>query len=264
MGPAADNTAGLGPLAALVENPSGAAVLTDFDGTLAPIVDDPETAVALPGAAEVLAELSRSLAVVAVVSGRPVLYLAAHLEAAGPLVRLFGGYGVEWMEGGQVHLAPDLGGWSDQLEELLEEVRRLSPAGLGIEPKGWAVTLHWRQHPETGPWAAAFAEGWERRGLHLQHGRMAVEIRPPVDIDKGTVVEELTRECRAACFFGDDVGDLQAFAALDRLSAGGVTTVKVAVVDEQSPAALVSAADVVVHGPRQALDLLRSMAARLR
>src|SRR5487761_1842009 len=128
MGPVAEGTAGLGPLAALVEDPSGAAVLTDFDGTLAPIVDDPERALALPGAAEVLGELSRHLAVVAVVSGRPVRYLAAHLEAAGPLVRLYGGYGVEWMEGGQLRLAPEVGGWSDQLDELLDELRRLGPA----------------------------------------------------------------------------------------------------------------------------------------
>ncbi len=40
---------------------------------------------------------------------------------------------------------------------------------------------------------------------------MSVELRPPVKTDKGTVVDELASGLGAACFFGDDLGDLPAF-----------------------------------------------------
>jgi trehalose 6-phosphate phosphatase len=93
---------------------------------------------------------------------------------------------------------------------------------------------------------------------------MAVEFRPPVGIDKGSVVETLARGCAAACFAGDDAGDLAAFAALDRLAPDGTRTVRVAVTDEETPPELVAAADVIVRGPAEALDLFRALATRAR
>ena len=79
-------------------------------------------------------------------------------------------------------------------------------------------------------------------------------------IDKGQVVERLARGCSAACFAGDDAGDLAAFAALDRLALEGTRTVRLAVADEETPPALVAAADVVAGGPAEALALLSALA----
>lgn len=251
----------LGPLAVLAEDPASSAVLTDFDGTLAPIVPDPERAVPLPEAPGVLGRLAERFAVVAVVSGRPVSFLSRQLEAAGPALRLYGTYGLEWLEGGVLHRAPEVEPWLGPAAEILAAARAEAPAGAGIEDKGCSVTLHWRTVPETGAWAEDFARRWsERTGMVLQHGRMAVELRPPVGPDKGAVVETLARPCRAACFAGDDVGDLAAFAALDRLAAGGLAAVRVAVTDEESPPELAARADVVVDGPRAALRLLDALA----
>jgi trehalose 6-phosphate phosphatase len=136
-----------------------------------------------------------------------------------------------------------------------------APAGLGIEDKGFALTLHWRQAPEHGPWAEAFARDQaERHGLALQPGRRAVELRPPVGPDKGSVVELLAARCRAAVFAGDDAGDLAAFDALDRLAATGVAAVRMAVADTESPDELVARADLVVDGPRRAVEVLGALA----
>jgi trehalose 6-phosphate phosphatase len=95
----------------------------------------------------------------------------------------------------------------------------------------------------------------------LQPGRRALELRPPLLIDKGQVVEAVAGACSAACFAGDDAGDLPAFAALDRLARRGLDIVKVAVADEESPGELVAAADVVVAGPVEAVALLDALAA---
>ena len=252
---------GLGPLAALAADAAGSAVLTDFDGTLAPIVPDPELAVPLPEAPSVLAALAERFAVVAVVSGRPVAFLERHLAGAGPAVGLVGGYGVEWREQGELHRDPAVEPWLAPAAEVAAAAQAEAPAGVGVEDKGFAVTLHWRPAPEAGPWAHDFARRWaERTGLILQPGRMAVELRPPVALDKGDTLERLAGSCRGACFVGDDVGDLAAFDALDRLAATGRRAVRVAVADAESPPELLARADVVVEGPRQALSLLRSLA----
>lgn len=251
----------LGPLGALVTEPSQSAVLTDFDGTLAPIVPDPMDAKPLPGAASVLGRLATRFKIVGVVSGRPAAFLAHHLAASGRGVRLVGVYGFEWIENGEVRRAAEVERWIGPAGSVLAAARASAPQGLGIEDKGASVTLHWRGAPEIGPWAWAFAEEWSAKtGMVLQPGRMAVEFRPPVDIDKGRVVERLADGCTAVCFAGDDAGDLAAFEALDRLASRGVATVRIAVSDEESPPELAASADLVVSGPSRALDLLRTLA----
>ena len=104
-------------------------------------------------------------------------------------------------------------------------------------------------------------------------GRRERELRPPLDVDKGSVVRALVAEhdddgervepLRAAAAFGDDVGDLPAFAALSTLQqADGPlrTAVLVAAVDTESPAAVADAADLSVAGAAGAVALLRDLA----
>jgi trehalose 6-phosphate phosphatase len=245
----------------LLHAPATTALFTDFDGTLSLIVDEPDDARALPGVPGVLARLAARFAVVAVVSGRPVPFLTRALAGAGPSVRLFGNYGLEWQEGGVVRVAPEAESWLAPVATVLAAARSEAPPGVGVEEKGPAVAIHWRQAPEAGAWAAEFARDWAARtGLALQPGRRVVELRPPLAFDKGHVVERLASSATAACFFGDDTGDLPAFSALDRLAATGVTVVKVAVADPESPPALAAAADLVVADPPEALALLGRLA----
>ncbi len=252
----------LGPLAVLLEDPATSAVLTDFDGTLAPIVPDPAMAVALPGAAEVLGALARRFAVVGVVSGRPADFLAERLHGAGPAVRLYGVYGLEWIEDGALRRHPAAEPWRRAATEVADAARAaFAGEAVGIEDKGASVTVHWRRAPEAGARVEAFTATWAARtGLSPQPGRMAVELRPPLPVDKGAVVEALARGSTAACFAGDDAGDLAAFAALDRLAEAGTRAVRLAVADEESPPELVAAADMVVQGPAEALRLLEMLA----
>ena len=258
----AGSARGWGALDVLLVEKASTAVLTDFDGTLAPIVREPEKAVPLPDAPRVLAELAEHFAAVAVVSGRPASFLADRLGAAGPRVRLFGVYGMEWVEDGAVVTAPEIEPWRGPASEVVAAARdEFAGTTVGIEDKGASVTVHWRNAPDEGPRVERFARNWgERTGLVVLEGRMAREFRPPVGADKGTVTERVASGCRAACFVGDDVGDLAAFAALDRLAESGVSVVRVAVKDVESPTELVEAADVVVEGPAEALALLGRLA----
>jgi trehalose 6-phosphate phosphatase len=254
----------LRPLAA---TPARAALFLDFDGTLSAVVKDPRDAAPLPGVPELVAELAVPFALVAVISGRPTAFLTEVLGAPAG-VTLAGLYGLERALQGPAHDT-----WASVIDEVVAEALATAPPGVYVEPKGLTVTLHFRRAPEHKDWVLGFAERQHgTRGLMVVQGRRERELRPPVDVDKGTVVDALVAEhdaqaagepLQAAAAFGDDVGDLPAFAALQRLhDAGGPlrTIVRVAAVDAESPPAVAAAADLTVAGATGAVALLRTLA----
>lgn len=244
------------PLRPLLTDPTRSAVLTDFDGTLAPIVDDPGSALPLPGAGDVLRRLGRRFGLVGVVSGRPVSYLVDRL---GTDLWLSGLYGLERWEDGRRVEAPEAERWRPVVAEAT--ARAETQLGPLVEAKGLSLTLHFRTLPERADEARAWArEEAERTGLVVAEARASIELHPPVDADKGTVVEAAVEGMGAACFFGDDVGDLTAFTALERLATAGVATIRVAVNSAEADPELLERADVVVDGPEEALAVLEALA----
>jgi len=243
------------------DQPARAALFLDFDGTLAPIVDDPAAAAPLPGVPDLLGALSRRFGLVAVVSGRPVDFLADALRRP-PRVHLVGLYGMEQLDsdGRPVTAAGPAEPWRPVVAEVSRRAVAEAPEGAGVEPKGLTVTLHWRRRPDAEGWIRQFADQQAAAtGLVPQPGRMSIELRPPVDADKGTVVRRLGAGWDAAACFGDDLGDLPAFAALADLGRAGMAVARVAVVDADSPPEVAAAADLVVDGPAGAEALLRQL-----
>jgi trehalose 6-phosphate phosphatase len=254
--------AALGPL---VEHAPCAAMLVDFDGSLAPIVDDPDAAIALPEARDALAALVGLVGRVAVVSGRPVGFLRDALRIEG--ITYVGQYGLQRWEGDRVVTDPRAAPYLAPIEEIARAASEELPGVLVERKDGVAVVLHWRRNPEledrAGEWAARAAAGG---GLELHPARMAAELRPPVPMDKGTVVEELCDGLEAAAFAGDDSGDLAAFAALARLHDRGRLghAVRIGVESEEGPAELLVQADLTVDGPHGLAGLLRDLGDAIR
>jgi trehalose 6-phosphate phosphatase len=252
----------------LATEPALSALFLDFDGTLSAIVKDPREAVPLPGVPALVAGLATSFAVVAVISGRPTAFLAG-VFGAPPGVTLAGLYGLERALQGPAHDT-----WASVIDEVVAEATAAAPEGVYVEPKGLTVTLHWRRAPQHEDWVLNFVERQHAaRDLLVVRGRHERELRPPLDVDKGTVVRALVAErdalgepLRSAAAFGDDVGDLPAFAALGALhdaasKAAPFTVVRVAAVDTESPAAVADAADLTVPGAAGAVALLQDLAA---
>jgi trehalose 6-phosphate phosphatase len=244
------------PLEPLLADPGRTAVLTDFDGTLSPIVDDPAAASPLPGAVEVLAKLATRFAKVGVVSGRPLDYLVSRL---GHELWLSGLYGLETLEAGRRVEAPEAATWRPVVTDAV--ARATAELEAWVEPKGLSLTLHFRTRPELADAVRRWAEAESTRtGLVVRSAKASVELHPPVRADKGTVVEAAAAGMAAACFLGDDVGDLPAFDGLDRLAAAGVATVRIGVATSEAPPELLDRADLVVEGPEGAVALLQRLA----
>ena len=244
-----------------------AGLFLDFDGTLSEIVDVPSAARPLAGAPEVLADLARSLKVVAVVSGRSAHQL---LEWLGPDVEIWGLHGAERTVDGRVVLADAAAGYQNLLAEVHAEAEAaLSRSGLQgvvLEDKGVMITFHYRTAEDPARAEKVIDElvGLlaTKHGLKRNSGKLAMELQPPVSFSKRDVVLERSRAegLKAVCFAGDDVVDLPGYDALDELEGEGLVTLRVAVDSAESPEPLIERADVVVGSPAEMVELLREMA----
>jgi trehalose 6-phosphate phosphatase len=255
------------PLSKFTSLAADAGLFLDFDGTLSEIVDVPSEARPLAGAPEVLADLARSLKVVAVVSGRSAHQL---LEWLGPDVEIWGLHGAQRTRNGEVVLADAAVPYQDLLAgvhaEAESELARSGLQGVILEDKGVMVTFHYRtaQDPVRAEQVIDELVGRlaTKYGLKRNFGKLAMELQPPVSFSKRDVVLERTRAegLKAVCFAGDDIVDLPGYDALDELEGEGLMTLRVAVDSAESPEPLIERADLVVGSPGEMLDLLRGMA----
>lgn len=230
-------------LAELATEPQRTAILLDVDGVLAPIVDVPHEALVPEAARAELARLHRRYALVACISGRSGAD-ARRIVGLAELVYV-GEHGLE--------LVPDAADWSDRLHAFAATID-----WDDIERKPLTVTFHYRR-AESEAEALAMLEAVATRarheGLVARFGRKVLELRPPIGAHKGTAVAHLLGErgLGRALYAGDDTTDLDAFSAVQALELG----VRVAVASPEGPVELREAADIVVDGPAELLELLR-------
>jgi trehalose 6-phosphate phosphatase len=249
---------------AVAERPRATVILIDYDGSLAPIVDHPEDAVVFPGAIDALKRLVGPFGRVGLVSGRPVEFLARRVPV--PDLVLAGLYGMEVVVGGERRVSPLVLAYAPAVESAAAEADAQLPDFVVERKAGLSVTLHWRMAPDRADDVLGLADELARRhGLAQWRTGFAVELRPPLGIDKGTAVEELTEGFAVAAFVGDDVGDIPAFDALGRAQAAGrlQRAVRVGVRSPEMPEALPAAVDCLVDGPAGVVELLDTVARRL-
>jgi trehalose 6-phosphate phosphatase len=247
--------------ARLATRPERVAICLDFDGTIAPIVDDPAAARPLPGVVDLLGPLADRYAAVALVSGRPATYLANH---AAPGVRYPGMYGLEEIVEGRVLVDPGLEAARPAVAAAAKDLAAdptVTECGAHLEDKRYAVAVHIRRVADPGRWADPIGEAAARiaarHDLEVVPGRMVWELRPQVHSDKGHAARRVVAEsgARALLVAGDDLGDLPAFAVAAELGGG----LRVAVRSAEAPAPLLEAADLVVDGPEGVRELLEHL-----
>ncbi|MCT9091223.1 trehalose-phosphatase [Streptomyces sp. ASQP_92] len=260
-------------LAAILARPERAVIAVDFDGTLAEIVADPEQARAHPDAVPALAALAPHVASVAVVTGRPAGVAVRYGGFAGvpglEHLVVLGHYGAERWDAvtGTVHTPdphPGVAAARAELPGFLEA--HGAWRGTWVEEKGQAVAVHTRraQDPQAAFEAlrAPLTDLAAQHGLVIEPGRMVLELRPP-GMDKGVALTAYLREVGAesVLYAGDDLGDLPAFGAVEKLRSEGVPGLLVAadtVIEE-----LAERADLLLSGPATVATFLKSLSTHL-
>lgn len=274
--PAPSGSAARAARAALSDDPGRALIGLDFDGTLAPIVAEPEAARAHPRAAAVLQRLAPYVGRIAVITGRPAEFVVGPGGLAGvPSLVVLGHYGLERWHGGRLSAPAMAAAVEDARRRLPDVLRELrAPPGTTVEDKGHALAVHVRQ-TESPPdvlhlLAEPIAALARATGLVVEPGRLVLELRLP-GVDKGQALRSLVTEMAgkepsrglsAVVFAGDDLGDLPAFDEVARLRADGVPGLLICSGSEEvgAPAAR---ADLVLDGPGGVVEWLEALAQQL-
>ncbi|MGO8853302.1 trehalose-phosphatase [Mycobacterium sp.] len=208
------------------------AVFLDFDGTLSEIVEQPESATLVDGAAEALRALAAQCPV-AVISGRDLGDVRDRVDVDG--VWYAGSHGFELLAPDGTHhqnaaaagVVDTLAQAAGQIAETLSDVR-----GIMVEHKRFAVAIHYRNADplDVDRVVAAAHKLGRSNGLRVTTGRKVIELRPDIAWDKGTTVNWLLKYIDAGdapelgavlpLYIGDDITDEDAFDAIQIDGAG--------------------------------------------
>ena len=252
----------------LGNKPSG--LITDIDGTISELVAHPDEAVVTEEIKQSLNSLAKKLSVVAVVTGRSAPKAISMLGTSELLV--VGNHGMEWAENGRIEVAPEVKPYTDKLNEALDKLSsEVRIPGVLIENKGVTAAIHYRQteNPDDSKRVifAKLSDLAEQYGLILTEGKMNFELRPPVNLNKGTASIRIAERynLKSCVFMGDDVTDVDAVRSLRGLAASGkIVFMSIAVLSGQTPPVVLEEADMLLDGVRQVAEFLRWLDSSLK
>lgn len=252
------------PLLPLIrQRPLG--VMSDVDGTLAPIVPRPEDATVPEATRALLRQLVAKGVLVAAVTGRS-LETARRMVGVDEIAYAADHGLTLWLDGRREGTP----GLEEYVSLAAEAERQMGPlveaGGVQLENKGALLALHYRNAPDAAAARQAIAaaiEGSEAaQRFVVRVGRMVAELRPPIDADKGTAVEALVERLGLAAVvcLGDDVTDIDMFRAVERLRERGTEGASVAVASEEAAPEVMAAADYRLEGHEGVEWLLGALA----
>jgi trehalose 6-phosphate phosphatase len=247
----------------IARNLSGALIALDFDGTLAPIVDDPRQARPIPGIVNTLTGLAERGAQIAIITGRDaltVLKLGEFHSIPGLIVS--GLYNAETWHDEHLTTLEEPAGLAALRAALPPRLAEVDP-GLWLEDKRLSLVVHARQAADPdealasiAPVVTALAES---HGLQIHPGKMVLEIRIP-GLSKADALTTLLTDTTSAAFFaGDDLGDIPAVHSIRSWAARTGRPALTLAVGEV--AELRAVADETAASPHQLAELLAGLAA---
>ncbi len=228
-------------------------LVTDVDGTISPIAPTPTAAQVTPINRAFLRTLAGQITLVAAISGRAADDLQARVNL--PELIYVGNHGMERWHAGRIEELPAASAARPAIQKVIAAISgRLLP-GMILEDKRVTFSIHYRlaENPAAvkAEFAPLIAQISQANGLSFFQGKMIFEVRPLLDVDKGTAFAQLIADYRldAAIYLGDDVTDADALRkARDLRAAGSCWAVGVGVESEDTPRVVQESADLLVSG----------------
>jgi trehalose 6-phosphate phosphatase len=243
-------------------------LISDIDGTLSPLAERPQDARVSPACVEALSILSGKLPLVALVTGRAVL--DAHRMVNLPNVIYIGNHGLEeWRDGASIIL-PQAARFAHRIPDAMRRIQsQTNIDGLVFENKGVTGSIHYRMADD--PEAArnqildAVQPLAEIFDFRITEGQMVIEIRPPVDVNKGSAVERLatSNKLTGIIYLGNDLTDVDAFRAVQRLRESNVPGLAIGVIEKETDPAVTENSDWQFHKVDDVIEFLSSLIQKL-
>ncbi|MBA7600022.1 hypothetical protein ES703_07068 [subsurface metagenome] len=229
-------------------------LIFDVDGTVAEIAPTAEAVKVTPGCKKHLRSLVKRLPVVAATSGRLTEVLRRLVGVDG--VVYYGNHGLERWFKGQVEIRPEAQSYVGKTAVAIKELGPiLHPLGVVFEDKGAGLVFHYRTLPHREKVRETILEEISRsstaRSFNIDKARTVIELRPPIEITKGSVLKEIIESYRlgAAVYMGDDVSDIDAFDTMHALSRStAFQGLALGVVGEETPPNVAERADLLLRG----------------
>ncbi len=227
-------------------------IFSDIDGTLAPIVRDPAAAAISPRAKELLERLMAAGVKVALVSGREIN--AARRIAGIEGAAYAGNHGLHLWLNGQEETTEAVQAYVAQARDVLTRIGAIRFPGVSLEDKGPVLAFHYRNAADETEARKAIMSTIERvgaaNGFGLYEGRKVIELRPPLEINKGTAIVHLAERlgARSAIAIGDDMTDVDMFRGIEALRRAGLPGASVAVWSDEASLDLLDSTDYFVTG----------------
>jgi trehalose 6-phosphate phosphatase len=250
-------------LAALRAALSSGLVALDFDGTLAPISPLPRDARPLGGVGQLLREVRATGATLAVVTGRTV---ASLLRVSGfdaiPGIVIYGTHGAQRWQAGHLRAPAPPAGLGELRVSLPGLLASMGP-DLWLEDKGLSLVIHARLTADPDHvleiLRTPVSEAAAAAGLGVRPGKEVLEICIP-GLDKGAAIHELlSDDPAAACYAGDDLGDLPAIGAVNAWAERTGRPALTVAVSASGGGPVAGQAGLTVPDPQALLSLLRQI-----
>lgn len=239
--------------------------VTDLDGTIAGLLADGSNVFVSPAIRDALGRLARRLGLVAVVTGRRAGDACALVGVPG--IEIVGNHGLERWRDGAAQIAPAALAQTPAIAALLAELQELAACyGCALQDKQVSAVVNHRasdpRHVEE--LCARVLELCRRSGLRPLRSRGSIEILPALGIDKGSALRGLVDEFEltGVVYLGDDTSDVDALREIGALRRRGIDAIGLAVLNDESAAAVAEQADLVVEGVPGVEQLLLHLDAR--
>lgn len=249
-------------------NPEETAIVSDVDGVLSRISETPADAKVEPKVAKLLDKLQRKYQAVALISGRSAKQ--ARAMVGNKRIIYIGNHGMEWLVDDEIRISDKAKRYQDDVRGALDESRRseaLKIPGVIIEDKGITFSVHYRMVQDKNKAKQKIDEFLKRLAetysIKITYGRSVFEVRPPVEVNKGSAISDLVKwvRVRKLIYLGDDATDVDAFLEIRKLrDNGSIEGLAIGVESEETPKRLIESADQILKGTNEVEGLLAWLA----